>query len=114
MSKQEPVLLDVAKDFSPRPSGRTRADGKFSAERFREDFLIPYYNDSDILEINLDGVEVMSAAFLEEAFGGLAAQSTGSLQTILGKMRIVSRRRSYILTIKKYIQEALDRHAEPA
>ncbi len=37
----ETRVVDVAKDFSRTPGPRYRADGPFSGEEFREDFLLP-------------------------------------------------------------------------
>ncbi len=66
--------IAIAKDFSKYPAGRSRRDGEFSAERFREDVLIPALktagNEGRVIVL-LDGVYGYSSSFLEETFGGL-------------------------------------------
>jgi len=64
--------LSVAKDFTPFPFGRTPADGENSAERFRDEFLLPKLRKGEFVIVNLDGVlGGLSSSFLEEVFGGL-------------------------------------------
>ena len=67
--------LNIAKEFSPVPMGLSRADGKHSAEAFREDVLRPRLlraiRNNDILQVDFDGMAVLNVAFLEQAFGGL-------------------------------------------
>ena len=63
--------ISVANDFSPFPAGRFLADGKFSGERFRDEFLVPALREHDHVSINMDDVFGFGSSFLEEAFGGL-------------------------------------------
>src|SRR5258707_481379 len=67
--------ISIANDFSPYPAGRKRRDGPNSAERFREDILIPALKEAQEhnarVVIILDGVLGYSSSFLEETFGGL-------------------------------------------
>lgn len=67
--------LSIAKDFSPYPDGRYRKDGDWCGEAFRDDKLLPAFKaamkQGDTLEISLDGVQILSPSFLDEAFGGL-------------------------------------------
>lgn len=71
-------VIDVAKTYSKAPFGRFRDDGEFSAERFRDDVLIPLLehiqNDTENTEVVVDftGVPLgIGSSFLEECFGGL-------------------------------------------
>ena len=74
MSKR---FYDVGNQFHHRPIGRKREDGEYSGEVFREDVLIPFFED--VLAKNLDTVFVLDfnnvsmagSSFIEEAFGGL-------------------------------------------
>jgi hypothetical protein len=67
--------ISIANDFSKYPAGRSRRDGEFSAERFREDLLIPALREAQEqggrVIVVLDGVYGYSSSFLEESFGGL-------------------------------------------
>jgi len=67
--------IDIASEFSPYPGGRYKADGSFSGQEFREEFLLPALQEVpgkySRVVIVLDGVAGYPASFLEEAFGGL-------------------------------------------
>lgn len=69
------MVLSVAQDFSPFPGGRTRADGPYSGERFRDELLLPALLEAEKagtkVIVILDGVTAYSSSFLEEVFGGL-------------------------------------------
>lgn len=68
-------FISVAQDFTATPGGRYRTDGEFSGEQFREEVLVPRFNQavegSSELVVDLDGVAGYATSFLEEAFGGL-------------------------------------------
>lgn len=68
-------LISIANDFSKYPAGRTRRDGPYSAERFRDDLLVPALEkaraEGGQVTVVLDGVYGYSSSFLEETFGGL-------------------------------------------
>lgn len=70
------VLIKVAETYSKTPGGRTRADGPFSGEDFRESVLVHKYLEAkqrgEQLIVDLDGGYGYGTSFLEEAFGGLA------------------------------------------
>ena len=63
--------IDVANEFSRKPFGRLRSDGDFSAEVFREDWLLPALQEYDKVIVDLSGSNLYGSSFLEEAFGGL-------------------------------------------
>jgi hypothetical protein len=67
--------ISIADDFSRYPAGRTRRDGAFSAEKFRDDILVPAlhtaHENGGTVTVVLDGVYGYSSSFLEETFGGL-------------------------------------------
>ena len=69
------IIIKIATDFSDTPGARFRTDGHFSGEEFREDKLMPLFEDgadNGKILIDLDGAEGYPSSFLEEAFGGLA------------------------------------------
>ena len=63
--------INVAKEFSPFPFGRYRADGDRSGEVFREEQLVPAIRNHDHVTVDLSGSNYYGSSFLEEAFGGL-------------------------------------------
>lgn len=68
----------IVNDFSAITGGRTRTEGEYSGEEFRDNVLMPRYKESleknEILEIDFDGCYGIGTSFLEEAFGGLVRQ----------------------------------------
>ncbi len=67
------IVVDVCLDFSKSPAGRFRTDGPNSAERFREDYLVPALRHGVPVLVCLDHTLGFSSSFLEEAFGNLPA-----------------------------------------
>ena len=67
--------INVVKEFTDTPGGRTPEDGPFSGQEFLELFLLPRFLESiekkEKLLIELDGGYGYGSSFLEEAFGGL-------------------------------------------
>lgn len=89
-------ILNIAKEFSKFPAGRFRSDGPNSAERFRDDLLIPVIDGE--LCIQLDGVLGYGSSFLEEAFGGLARKGYPVDKLMFDSVdaRLISEIRSYM------------------
>ncbi len=69
------VKIHIANDYSDTPGSRFESEGPFSGERFRDEMLIPKYEEAlakdEKLVINLDGGYGYATSFLEEAFGGM-------------------------------------------
>ena len=67
----EQVTVDVGRDFSPYPAGRLRSDGRYSGERFRQEYLVPHLKNGYVVKIEMDSAFGYGPSFIEEAFGGL-------------------------------------------
>ena len=66
----------ISKEYSETLGARYIEEGKFSGEDFRENFLLPRFQEAlsngETIQINLDGGYGNPVSFVEEAFGGLA------------------------------------------
>lgn len=95
-------MINIARDFSRAPAGRFISDGPNSGQRFRESFLIPSLNKSEMIVIDLDGTRGMGSSFLEEAFGGLIRRGfdSGFLAT---HIKLVTKDPSLESEIKGYM-----------
>ncbi len=64
------ITIDVAKDFSETPGGRTYGDGVFSAEDFFDNHLDPAFASAngEKVRILMDGAAGFGASFIDEAF----------------------------------------------
>jgi STAS-like domain of unknown function (DUF4325) len=68
--------INIARDFSPYPAGRTHADGPNNGTRFRKELLAPAVQSAidrqvQKVVVQLDGVRSYGSSFLDEAFAGL-------------------------------------------
>lgn len=108
------IKYDVAKQYYPRPMGRSRKDGLHSGERFREEVLIPFFNSlkqnpNQILVLDFNSVSTAGSSYLEESFGGLI-RINGYRKSDLNKHLkiVVDADLKELITdrIEKYIDEA--------
>lgn len=102
------MRINIAKDFTPNPIGRTPDDGEYSGEAFRENFLVPALNGSDeIIEICLDDVNTIGSSFLDEAFAGLVriGFTSNELQSRLQFIHAEQFMKFYVERIWQYIQD---------
>ena len=69
------ITISIAEHFSRTPGARFPEEGKYSGQEFREEVLMPALKKAICnwtqVTVILDGTAGLSAAFLEEAFGGL-------------------------------------------
>ncbi|MBA5249163.1 MAG: DUF4325 domain-containing protein [Gammaproteobacteria bacterium] len=68
------MIISIARDFSDVPAGRYYADGDWTGQKFREEFLVPELKKADKknpVVVNINEAEGYGSSFLEEAFGGL-------------------------------------------
>ncbi|MEX0729309.1 MAG: STAS-like domain-containing protein [Aquisalimonadaceae bacterium] len=99
------IMIDVAKQFSPYPAGRYRADGSTSGEAFREDVLWPALDKAGkgCVIVCMDGAMGYGSSFLEEAFGGLVREHHVSPKELRQRLIIRSKRKSVEKEIWEYI-----------
>ena len=87
MSEQ---TIRLVEDFSDRPFGRFRRDeDDRSAEKFREDILIPALRDHDRVVVDLSGYDYYGSSFLEETFGGLVRTGCFPHEELVRKLKMV-------------------------
>lgn len=104
--------IDVARDFSPTPLGRTRKQGRFSGEAFREDVLRPALKRSEKLTVVLDGATGLSTGFLDEAFAGLVRDGTLGETEFWARFEIVADRDPGLLVeIRTFVSRAAQQAA---
>src|SRR5262245_42609441 len=107
--------ISIAKDFSPYPAGRTRRDGEFSAERFRDEVLVPELKRAEATSsrvvVILDDVLGYSSSFLEETFGGLVRRRVFSPDFIRRSLIIEAKDpiyASYKIDAESYLRDELE------
>lgn len=100
------INIDVAKDFSRTPFGRYKSDGNNSAERFREDILIPKLQSDDELTIDFSKVALgVGSSFLEETFGGLVRAGFDKVE-LSARLTIKDKLGYYEKQVKHFIDVA--------
>lgn len=101
------MKIIIVEEFSDTPGGRTIAEGEFSGELFRKDFLIPRYKEAvekkEKLEIDFDGAFGYPPSFLDEAFGGLVKAI--HKRNVLDNIEIIS---NDDLTIERRIKNYIE------
>ena len=101
------ITINIAEEFSKHPAGRTRQDGKFSGQRFREEFLAPALSSNDEVTVILDGARSYGSSFLDEAFGGLIREGGFGRQQLKNKLKIVAESKTY-KTFQRRAQKFID------
>lgn len=111
------MVLSVAQDFSPFPGGRYRADGPYSGERFRDEFLLPALVEAEKsgskVIVSLDGAAGYSSSFLEEVFGGLVRSGKIDPKKLREILRIKAENTAYTsakIDAEKYMDEEIRRN----
>lgn len=107
----EKHIIDVAKEFSPFPFGRTSPDdGDFTGEVFRETILkksLEQLKDGETIVVDFDGVLTgVGSSFLSEAFAGLIEEGYITKEKLLNVLVIKCEDDLYDIAVRKYINEA--------
>lgn len=103
------ICVNIAEDYSKVPGGRYIEDGPFSGQDFRENILLPKFQEAKrqnvILQVNLDGGYGYGSSFLDEAFGGLARELH---DPEIRRIQIISEEEPDLIPqIRKYIEQGL-------
>jgi hypothetical protein len=94
--------INISSDFSRFPAGRFISDGRFSGERFRQEYLAPALRSADVVEVHLDGTLGYGSSFLEEAFGGLLRDGFSS-DELVKRLKIVSNDDTLVAEVRQYL-----------
>jgi hypothetical protein len=105
MTTNPKIEVDMARDFTRYPAGRLSADGEFTGERFRTEFLVPPLRAGKKIRLLLDGAMGYGSSFLEEAFGGLTRVEGFTSEEILQRIEFVTDDPSLFSEIKEYLRQ---------
>jgi hypothetical protein len=108
------MSISIAKDFSDVPAGRYLADGDYTGERFRDEFLVPALkkaSKSHPVIVDINDVEGYGSSFLEEAFGGLVRKHSFTEEYLKNNLEIRANNSYdiYKQVINLHIKEAQER-----
>jgi len=104
--------IDIPRDFSKYPMGRTDDDGPDNGQRFFREFLLPNVRSGKHVFVYLDGTRAIGSSFLDEAFGALIRELKMSPKDALSAVTIVAKKPAYALY--KEMAEQFIREAKPA
>ena len=103
MQMKTTATINIMEDFSYIPSGRTRDDGPYSAEAFRDDILIEALYKFDKVFLELDDVHGYASSWFHEVFTDLPKLSNLSLDEMREHLEIVTVDDAYKMEIWEYI-----------
>ena len=108
------MYLNIAEEFSPMPIGRFRTESKKSGEAFREEILYPRVceaiKNKETLQVDFTNMLNLSAAFLEESFGGLVRIHELDRDEVLKTIEFISENRLhsvYLELSRDFVEEAV-------
>jgi len=100
------ITIDVGKDFSKTPFGRYKTDGEYSAEKFREEVLLPKLLIEENILVDFSNVALgVGSSFLEEVFGGLVRKGYDK-EELLKKIQVTDTMGFYSKQVIRYIEIA--------
>lgn len=100
------TTIRIATDFSRHPAGRFIADGPYSGEAFRKNFLEKPLLAGEVVIVELDGTRGYGSSFLEEAFGGLVRDGLPK-ERLMKSIKLQTNRSSLKQEIMGYLQAAV-------
>jgi len=89
------TTIDVGRDFSAYPAGRVREDGPNSAERFRDDILVPALEANDHVAVILDTAKGFGSSFFDECFGQIVRSGQFTAAVLREKLRLIAEKDSH-------------------
>ena len=101
--------IDIGREFSRYPAGRTAKDGDYSGQVFLKKFLIPALTKGSNVKILLDSALSYGSSFLEEAFGGLIRDEIITPEEFYSRVEFVSSDEYLLAEVASYVKDATER-----
>lgn len=103
----EPKKINVYKDFSPLAFGRYSEDGPNSGQRFRDEFLLPNWDNVSKFEIDFSGFESSpGSSFLSSAFLELITRCGKAYDDVKSKIVILPEDSVYPYAVADLLDKA--------
>ena len=100
--------IDVGQDFARILTRRSRNDGEFSGEAFREDILEPALLINDKVVLNIDAIEHYSMAWMDEAISGVSRKY--GVDFARGKIFFSTSKKFYLLPVLEQLLQVAGGH----
>ncbi|MEJ1126404.1 STAS-like domain-containing protein [Variovorax sp. CCNWLW225] len=94
------------KDWTRLPAGRSRGDGPYSGEAFRDDVLVPALRRHDSVTLDLNDIYGLAASWTEEVFGGLVRVGEFTPEQLRKRLDLSLNSALRISQIESYIADA--------
>ena len=106
------LTLNISRSFSKVPAGRYRTDGPQSGQVFLEEKLLPALENSDVVEVVLDGTDGFGSSFLDEAFAGLLRITAMSVAEFKRRVLLISEEDPTLIEeVEGYVEEEAARQS---
>lgn len=106
MSDNKVKKISVYNDFSPNAFGRYITDGPNSGERFREEYLLPFW-DYKCIEVDFSGFESSpGSSFLSSSFLELITRCNKTYQEVKDKIVILPSDSVYPYAVESLLERA--------
>ena len=102
---RDEISIDIGKDFSRYPAGRTTAYGPYSGEAFREKFLRSPIAKGQHVVVLMDSAVGYGSSFLDEAFAGLVRVGVASATRLRELLTLRSEDDSLIDEVWTYVDD---------
>jgi hypothetical protein len=110
---KNPGQIDIGKQFSRFPAGRTAKDGEYSGQVFLKKLIWPALKNHDRIVIILDNALSYGSSFLEESFGGLIRDRILTRKEFDSKLEFVSSDEYLLAELASYVNDATERLNNP-
>lgn len=107
-SMKPEITLDVSK-YTDTPIGRNTLDGPKNGAHYRDNYVIPEFDNYQIVKLDFTKTMGTTPSFLEEIFGGIIRKKVMSPQELINRTDVIYKYESVRRNVIKYINEAAEK-----
>ena len=101
-------IINIVKDFSEVPYGRTKKHGPNNGTVFRK-ILVDALKENDIVKVDFeDLIFIPGSSFMDEAFGGLTRDEGLAESELKKRLRIINSSESIKEEVEQEIEEGVE------
>lgn len=102
------ITLDVSK-YTDTPIGRNALDGPKNGADYRDRYVIPAFDEYQMVKLDFTNTMGTTPSFLEEIFGGIVREKILTPQELKIRTDVIYKYESVRRNVIKYINEAAEK-----